>query len=121
MTVEHEIQRQLLERLGIQWVPGENFYSLVEAEIQLRSMTGYRGNRSIGIPPLDEYWSDEFDKLRDRLSVEMTHCAGWRERALKAEAQLASNFLTSDSESERVRELPEDPDVSGTHEAPAKP
>lgn len=31
--IEHEIQRQLLERLGIAWAPGEPFVALVEAEI----------------------------------------------------------------------------------------
>jgi hypothetical protein len=34
LNVEHEIQRQLLERLGIAWTPGEPFYSLVEAELR---------------------------------------------------------------------------------------
>jgi hypothetical protein len=34
LAVEHEIQRLMLERLGIEWTPGEPFYSLVEAEIE---------------------------------------------------------------------------------------
>jgi uncharacterized coiled-coil DUF342 family protein len=33
LDVEHEIQRQMLARLGIEWTPGEPFYSLIEAEI----------------------------------------------------------------------------------------
>lgn len=38
LAVEHEIQRLLLERLGIEWTPGEPFYSLVEGEVeQLRA------------------------------------------------------------------------------------
>ena len=31
--VEHEIQRLMLERLGIEWTPGEPFVALVEDEI----------------------------------------------------------------------------------------
>lgn len=34
LAVEHEIQRLMLQRLGIEWTPGEPFYSLVEAEIE---------------------------------------------------------------------------------------
>lgn len=34
LAIEHEIQRLMLERLGIEWTPGEPFYSLVEAEIE---------------------------------------------------------------------------------------
>lgn len=34
LAVEHEIQRQMLERLGIEWTPGEPFYALVEGEIE---------------------------------------------------------------------------------------
>jgi chromosome segregation ATPase len=34
LNVEHEIQRVMLERLGIEWTPGEPFYSLIEAEIE---------------------------------------------------------------------------------------
>lgn len=33
LKVEHEIQRLMLERLGIEWTPGEPFYSLVEARL----------------------------------------------------------------------------------------
>jgi hypothetical protein len=33
VDVEHAIQKQMLERLGIEWTPGEPFYSLVENEI----------------------------------------------------------------------------------------
>lgn len=33
LAIEHEVQSQMLERLGIEWTPGEPFYSLVEAEI----------------------------------------------------------------------------------------
>jgi predicted nuclease with TOPRIM domain len=40
LEVEHEIQRQMLERLGIEWTPGEPFYSLVEHEIT-RWRTGW--------------------------------------------------------------------------------
>jgi chromosome segregation ATPase len=40
LDVEHEIQRQMLERLGIEWTPGEPFYSLVEHEIT-RWRTGW--------------------------------------------------------------------------------
>jgi hypothetical protein len=41
LAVEHEIQRLMLERLSIEWTPGEPFYSLVEAEIErLRAALG---------------------------------------------------------------------------------
>jgi len=33
LQVEHEIQRLMLERLGIKWPPGEPFYSVIEEEI----------------------------------------------------------------------------------------
>jgi hypothetical protein len=32
-TIEHEIQRQMIERLHIPWPPGEPFYALIEDEI----------------------------------------------------------------------------------------
>jgi hypothetical protein len=32
-NIEHEIQRQMLARLGIEWTPGEPFYALIEDEI----------------------------------------------------------------------------------------
>jgi uncharacterized small protein (DUF1192 family) len=32
-SVEHVIQREMLERLGIEWTPGEPFVALVEDEI----------------------------------------------------------------------------------------
>lgn len=39
LTVEHKIQSEMLERLGIEWIPGEPFYALVEDEInRLRTM-----------------------------------------------------------------------------------
>jgi hypothetical protein len=40
LDVEHEIQRQMIERLGIEWTPGEPFYSLIEQEIT-RWRTGW--------------------------------------------------------------------------------
>lgn len=41
IEIEHELQRQMLDRLGIDWTPGEPFYSLVEAEItRLRRALG---------------------------------------------------------------------------------
>ena len=62
-NVEHEIQRQMLTRLGIEWTPGEPFYSLVEAEIerlkiallQIRNFTDEKVVREIVdeiIPPI---------------------------------------------------------------------
>lgn len=33
LAIEHEVQRLMLERLGIEWTPGEPFYSLIEGEI----------------------------------------------------------------------------------------
>ena len=33
LNIEHETQRQMLERLRIEWTPGEPFYALVEDEI----------------------------------------------------------------------------------------
>lgn len=33
LSIEHEAQRLLLERLGIEWTPGEPFYSLIEDHI----------------------------------------------------------------------------------------
>jgi len=33
LNIEHETQRQMLERLDIEWTPGEPFYALVEDEI----------------------------------------------------------------------------------------
>jgi cell fate (sporulation/competence/biofilm development) regulator YmcA (YheA/YmcA/DUF963 family) len=33
LAIEHEIQRQMLERLGIEWTPGEPFYSLIEGKL----------------------------------------------------------------------------------------
>lgn len=33
LHVEHEVQRLMLERLGLEWTPGEPFYSLIDAEI----------------------------------------------------------------------------------------
>jgi hypothetical protein len=34
LKIEHEVQRQLLERLHIPWPPGEPFYALIEVEIE---------------------------------------------------------------------------------------
>lgn len=42
LAVEHEIQRQMLERLGIEWTPGEPFVALVEDEIRRLRNAGLR-------------------------------------------------------------------------------
>jgi hypothetical protein len=34
LEIEHEIQRLMVKRLGIEWPPGEPFYSVIEAEIE---------------------------------------------------------------------------------------
>lgn len=43
LDVEHEIQRLMLKRLGIEWIPGEPFYSLIEAEIDRLHLAAREG------------------------------------------------------------------------------
>jgi hypothetical protein len=60
LNIEHEIQRQMLQRLGIEWTPGEPFYALVE---------------------------DEISRLRTELHRVAESRRGQRERAQRAEAE----------------------------------
>jgi len=55
--IEHEIQRLMLERLGIEWPPGEPFVAVVEAEItRLREA-------------INAYLDDDSDENWDRLAA----------------------------------------------------
>lgn len=57
MAVEHEIQKQVLERLKLDWPPGEPFYAVVEDEIQrLRTILG-------GMADLPT-WAEEMGELQ---------------------------------------------------------
>ena len=48
LDVEHEIQRLMLERLGIEWTPGEPFYALVEDEIN-RQRAALKVHHDLGL------------------------------------------------------------------------
>jgi hypothetical protein len=54
LAVEHEMQRAMLERLGIEWPPGEPFVAVVEAEIN---------NLRIRVEG-QAYWRDKAEKLQ---------------------------------------------------------
>jgi hypothetical protein len=85
LDTEHEIQRVLLERLGIEWTPGEPFVALVEAEIERLTIDNRR---------LTEMWDADRETLTveiERLRIELHRVAesrrGQRERAECAEAE----------------------------------
>jgi predicted nuclease with TOPRIM domain len=84
LDVEHDIQRQMLVRLGIAWTPGEPFYSLVEAEFtRLRAL-------------LEE---------RRSLRAELTRVEGLVERRNAEIEQLANAWDDSLAEVRRLKDL----------------
>jgi hypothetical protein len=54
LAIEHAIQRQMIERLGIDWTPGEPFYALVEDEIVRLRAALLRIEEIVSRPGLDD-------------------------------------------------------------------
>jgi len=103
MAVEHEIQKQVLERLKLDWPPGEPFYAVVEAEIaRLRTILG-------GMADLPS-WAEEMGELQTKLEqaeVEITRLreelvrVGESRRAIRETA--AAAMEGSEKEIRRLR------------------
>jgi hypothetical protein len=76
LDIEHESRRVLLERLGIEWTPGEPFVALVEAEIvRLREAVLAYDDAIRDVAKLGKQWVRDDDKLDD-LYAEMVTAAG---------------------------------------------
>lgn len=86
LAVEHEIQRQMLKRLGIEWTPGEPFYSLVEAEItRLRDA----GLKLAAETATESALKDaEIQRLLVDNAELSTECDQWGEKLAEAWAEL---------------------------------
>jgi len=113
LDVEHEIQSQMLTRLGIEWTPGEPFYSLIEAEIER-----LREERDNAIDAekiaLCEIGA-EVERLKGDFNAEHTWALAWQEsneqlraalnEALAQNERFNARYRDSEAEVERDAEI----------------
>ena len=69
-SIEHEIQRQMLERLGIAWTPGEPFEALVEDEINRLRATQQHCHCD---EDMIRFRDEEIERLRAALEASHQH------------------------------------------------
>jgi len=92
--VESEIQRLMLDRLGIEWTPGEPFYSLIEAEIErLRLIRKKQRDRIVATDDENarlRAWAKDEQAKRHRCEDQRTDERSARSRSRAALQEIAA-------------------------------
>jgi len=111
LAVEHDIQRLMLERLGIAWPPGEPFYTVIEVEIERLRQAGLKlaarsSTESVLLQAKVRRLTTLTDQLADTINkrqVEADELRAALNEALAQNERFNTRYRDAEAEVERLR------------------
>jgi len=111
LAVEHDIQRLMLERLGITWPPGEPFYSVIETELERLRQAGLKlaarsSTESVLLQAKVRRLTTLTDQLADTINkrqVEADELRAALNEALAQNERFNTRYRDAEAEVERLR------------------
>jgi len=112
LAIEHEIQRQMLKRLNIEWTPGEPFYSVIEVELERLRQAGLKlaarsATESMLLQAKVRRLTTLTDQLADTINKRQSEVEELRaalKEALAQNERFNTRYRDSEADNERLEE-----------------